>query len=99
MAEEEHREFWAAPSEGLRKGLGAPALFGIVQGFIAASIYFSLGLVSGKAGGYTWLVYAAAIVFFALLVISYVEGVSLHAERGGVTVTARYAFNELVSFI
>src|SRR4051794_21091447 len=26
---------------GLRRQLGSPALFGIVQGFIAASIYFS----------------------------------------------------------
>ncbi len=31
--------------------------------------------------------------------LSYVEGASLHQERGGATVIARYAFNELVSFI
>ena len=29
----------------------------------------------------------------------YVEGASLHQERGGATVIARYAFNELASFI
>ena len=34
-----------------------------------------------------------------LLVPSYVEGASLHQERGGATVLARYAFNELWSFV
>src|SRR5687767_6091383 len=31
--------------------------------------------------------------------LSYVEGASLHQERGGATVIARYAFNELWSFV
>ena len=31
--------------------------------------------------------------------MTYVEGASLHQERGGSTVFARYAFNELVSFV
>jgi APA family basic amino acid/polyamine antiporter len=31
--------------------------------------------------------------------MTYVEGASLHQDRGGATVFARYAFNELVSFI
>ena len=31
--------------------------------------------------------------------LSYVEGASLHQERGGATIIARYAFNELASFI
>lgn len=83
----------------LRKGLGSPALFGIVQGFVAASIYFGLGLVSERALGYTWIVAIAASLFFVLLVLSYVEGASLHQERGGATVIARYGFNELWSFV
>ena len=87
------------PPPGLRRLLGSPALFGLVQGFIAASVYFALGLVADRALGYTWLVLAAAGVFFVLLVLSYVEGASLHQERGGATVIARYGFNELVSFI
>jgi APA family basic amino acid/polyamine antiporter len=44
-------------------------------------------------------VYAAAAVFFVLTILSYVEGASLHQERGGATVIARYAFNELWSFV
>jgi APA family basic amino acid/polyamine antiporter len=83
----------------LKRQLGSPALFGIVQGFIAASIYFSTGLVAERALGLTWAVFLAGAVLFAMIVPSYVEGASLHQERGGATVIARYAFNELVSFI
>src|SRR5215210_6954967 len=83
----------------LKRGLGSPALFGIVQGFIAASIYFAVGLVAARALGLTWLVFLAGTVVFALVVVSYVEGASLHQERGGATVIARYAFNELWSFV
>jgi basic amino acid/polyamine antiporter, APA family len=83
----------------LKRSLGAPALFGIVQGFVAASVYFAVGLVAQRALGYTWLVFLAGGLLFALIVLSYVEGASLHQERGGATVIARFAFNELVSFI
>ena len=85
--------------EGLRRSLGSPALFGIVQGFTAASIYFGLGLIADSARGFTWIVLLAAALFFVLLVLSYVEGASLHQERGGATVIARYGFNELASFV
>jgi APA family basic amino acid/polyamine antiporter len=83
----------------LGKSLGAPALFGIVQGFVAASVYFAVGLVAERALGFTWVVFLAGGILFALIVVSYVEGASLHQERGGATVIARFAFNELVSFI
>jgi APA family basic amino acid/polyamine antiporter len=85
--------------DGLRRGLGSPALFGIVQSFTAASIYFGLGLIADSARGFTWAVLLAASVFFVLLVLSYVEGASLHQERGGATIIARYGFNELWSFV
>ncbi|MDP9376486.1 MAG: amino acid permease [Actinomycetota bacterium] len=84
---------------GFRKGFGSPALFGIVQCFVAASVYFGLGLVAERAQALTWLVFLAAALFFVALVLSYMEGASLHQERGGATVIARYAFNELWSFI
>jgi APA family basic amino acid/polyamine antiporter len=44
-------------------------------------------------------VFLAGALFFALIVPCYVEGTSLHQERGGATVIARYAFNELWSFV
>jgi APA family basic amino acid/polyamine antiporter len=83
----------------LGKTLGAPALFGIVQGFVAASVYFAVGLVAQRALGFSWLVFLTGGLLFACVVLAYVEGASLHQERGGVTVIARFAFNELVSFI
>ncbi len=52
-----------------------------------------------RALGLTWAVFLAGGVLFAVIVPCYVEGASLHQERGGATVIARYAFNELVSFI
>ena len=85
--------------KALKRGLGSPALFGIVQGFIAASIYFALGLVIQAAQAYAWIIFLLAAFFFGLVVLSYVEGASLHQERGGATIIARYAFNELASFI
>jgi APA family basic amino acid/polyamine antiporter len=85
--------------EAFKRGTGSPALFGIVQGLLSASLYFVLGVVVVNALGFTWLVYLVASLFFVLLVLSYMEGASLHQERGGATVIARYGFNELWSFV
>ena len=43
--------------------------------------------------------FLAARVFFVLTMLTYVEGNSLHPERGGASTFARYAFDELWSFI
>jgi APA family basic amino acid/polyamine antiporter len=83
----------------LGRGLGQPALFAIVYISVASSIYFSLGVVADHALGLTPLVFLVAGLFFALAAMTYVEGASLHPERAGSTVFARYGFNELVSFI
>jgi APA family basic amino acid/polyamine antiporter len=82
-----------------RRGLGQPALFAIIYISVASAIYFSLGVVAQRALGLTPLVYLLAGVFFVLACMTYVEGASLHQDRGGATVFARYAFNELVSFV
>src|ERR687888_2257239 len=82
-----------------RRGLGQPALFAIIYTSVASAIYFSLGVVAQRALGLTPAVYLLAGVFFVLASMTYVEGASLHQARGGATVFARYAFNELVSFV
>jgi basic amino acid/polyamine antiporter, APA family len=82
-----------------RRGLGQPALFAIIYISVASAIYFSLGVVAARALGLTPVVYVLAGIFFALACTTYVEGASLHQDRGGATVFARYAFNELVSFV
>lgn len=83
----------------LGRGLGQPALFAIVYTAVASAIYFSLGVVADHALGLTPIVFLVAGLFFALAAMTYVEGASLHPERAGSTVFARYGFNELISFI
>jgi basic amino acid/polyamine antiporter, APA family len=82
-----------------RRGLGQPALFAIIYTSVASAIYFSLGVVAQRALGLTPVVYLLAGVFFVLACMTYVEGASLHQDRAGATVFARFAFNELVSFV
>ena len=83
----------------LRRSLGSPALFAIVWSSLAAAVYFSLGIVAENALGLTPVVFLGAGIFFVLTAMTYVEGASLHPERAGSTVFARYAFNELWSFV
>jgi basic amino acid/polyamine antiporter, APA family len=83
----------------LQRGLGSPVLFAIVYTSVASAVYFALGVVAENALGMTPVVFFVAGLFFVLAVMTYVEGASLHQERAGSTVFARYAFNELVSFI
>src|SRR6201988_4502270 len=78
-----------------RGTLGQPVIYTIV----AAALYFSLGVVAQRALGLTPVVFLVATLFFGLAAMTYVEGASLHQDRGGATVFARYAFNELISFV
>jgi basic amino acid/polyamine antiporter, APA family len=83
----------------IARGLGAPALVAIALTAVGSSIYFMLGVVAGYALGLTPLVFLLAAAFFVLTMLTYVEGTSLHPERGGASTFARYAFNELWSFV
>jgi APA family basic amino acid/polyamine antiporter len=83
----------------IERGLGAPALFAIAAGSVGSSVFFAIGIVAGEALGLTPLAFLLAGVFFVLTVLTYLEGSSLHPERGGASTFARYAFNELWSFI
>jgi APA family basic amino acid/polyamine antiporter len=83
----------------VRRSVGSPLLFAIVYTPLASAIYFSLGVISGHALGLTPLVFLIAAGLFALTAMTYAEGASQHQERSGSTVFARYAFNELISFV
>ena len=83
----------------IERELGAPALFAIAAGAVGSSIYFVLGIVAQDALGLTPIAFLLAGAFFVLTMLSYLEGNSLHPERGGASVFARYAFNELWSFV
>jgi basic amino acid/polyamine antiporter, APA family len=99
-AEEEPGHALASRSRVMiKRSLGSPILFTVVYSSLASAIYFSLGVIANHALGLTPLVFLIAAGLFAITAMTYVEGASLHQERGGSTVFARYAFNELVSFI
>jgi APA family basic amino acid/polyamine antiporter len=83
----------------MRRSVGSPTLFAIVYTPIASAIYFALGVISGHALGLTPIVFLVAALLFALTAMTYAEGASMHQERSGSTVFARYAFNELISFV
>jgi APA family basic amino acid/polyamine antiporter len=83
----------------VKRSIGSPILFTIVYSSLASAIYFSLGVIAGHALGLTPLVFLIAAAMFAVTAMTYVEGASLHQDRGGSTVFARYAFNELISFV
>ena len=83
----------------IARGLGEPALFAIALSAVGSSLYFALGVVAGDALGLTPLVFVLAGIFFVVTMLTYVEGNSLHPERGGASTFARYAFDELWSFV
>ena len=97
------RASWRSRSEEaearIERGLGAPALFAIAAGAVGSSLFFVLGIVAHDALALTPVAFAAAGLFFLLTMLTYLEGSSLHTERGGASMFARYAFNELWSFV
>jgi APA family basic amino acid/polyamine antiporter len=74
-------------------------LFSVVYTTSVSSLYFALGVVAFRASGLTPLVFLAGGIFFQLSAMTYSEGAALHPEPGGSAVFARYAFNELISFV
>lgn len=82
-----------------RRGVGSPMLFSILWTVLASAIYFALGVIAGYALGLTPAIFVVSAVMFVLAAMTYVEGSALHQARGGSTVFARYAFNELWSFV
>jgi APA family basic amino acid/polyamine antiporter len=81
------------------RSLGSTALAAVGLSAIGASIYFMLGVVADRALGLTPFVFGVAAVFFVITTMTYVEGNSIHPERGGASTFARYAFDELWSFV
>ena len=81
------------------RNISIGSLFGVVYATSVSSVYFALGVIAHHANGLTPEVFVLAGVFFQLAAMTYAEGASLHPERGGSASFARYAFNELVSFV
>src|SRR5439155_11164278 len=98
-AERAGAELSARSISTLRRSVGSPILFAVVYTSLASAIYFSLGVIAGRALGLTPLVFVTGALLFALTAMTYAEGASMHQERSRSTVFGRYPFNELVSFV
>jgi basic amino acid/polyamine antiporter, APA family len=85
--------------QAFRRTLGSPAIFTIIYASLASALYVALSVIAEHALGLTPVVFLIGGVFFTLSAMTYVEGASMHQDRGGATVFARYAFNELWSFV
>jgi len=83
----------------VERSLGATRLFAIAYSTVGSSIYFALGVVAAFALGLTPIVFLVAGILFVITTLTYFEGMTLHPERGGSAVMARFAFNELLSFV
>jgi APA family basic amino acid/polyamine antiporter len=83
----------------LKRAVGVPWLFAIIYSTIGSSIYFALGVVADRGLGLTPVIFLVAGLLFALTTLTYMEGGAMFRERGGSSTFARYAFDELISFI
>jgi APA family basic amino acid/polyamine antiporter len=83
----------------MRRLLGVPFLVTVAGSSVGFSIYFSLGVVADRGLGLTPVIFLVVGVLFAITTMTYVEGGAMFLERGGSSMFARHAFNELVSFI
>jgi APA family basic amino acid/polyamine antiporter len=81
------------------RGLGEPAIFAILLGGVVAGLFLTVGVVAEGALGLAPVIFLIAATFLVTTILTYVEGSSLHTERGGASTFTRYAFNELWSFI
>jgi APA family basic amino acid/polyamine antiporter len=82
-----------------QRPLSYRALFAVVYTTSVSSVYFALGVVAHRANGLTPAVFLAAGIYFGLTAMTFSEGAGMFRERGGSAVFARYAFNELISFV
>jgi APA family basic amino acid/polyamine antiporter len=83
----------------IERRIGAPRLFATAYSTVGSSVYFALGVVAGYALGLTPFVFLLSGLLFVMTTLTYFEGITVHPERGGSAVMARYAFNEFWSFV
>jgi basic amino acid/polyamine antiporter, APA family len=98
-ARQELRRRSELANQGVVRGLGQPAIFAITLSAVVGGLFITIGVVAEDALGLTPVVFAVAALFFVATLLTYIEGSSLHPERGGASSIARYAFNEFWSFV
>src|ERR671911_2044023 len=93
MAERHPRE------QSLRRVHGTAALFSTAYGNVGSTPYYALGVTAAFALGLTPIAFVVAGVIFLCTAATYMEGTVMHPEAGGSANFARYAFDELASFV
>ena len=84
----------------MKRVLGVADLFAVGYGDLGSSIYYALGITALFSLGAAPISLALAGLVFACTALSYAELSSmLKRDSGGSATFARYAFNDLVSFI
>src|SRR6476620_9647340 len=84
---------------GLKRELDTRALFSVVYGEVASSIYFALGVLAAHALGFTPIVLLIVGVLFLIVSFSYAEGTAALPETGGAATFVRRALNDLAGFM
>jgi len=84
---------------GFTRELDARALFSVVYGEVASSIYFALGVIAANALGFTPVVLLGVGLLFLVVSLSYAEGTAALPETGGAATFVRRASNDLAGFI
>ena len=85
--------------KSLRRVVGAGDLFAVGYGDVGSSIYYTLGVTALYAMGATPIALLLAGFVFICTALTYAELASALPEAGGSAMFARYAFNDLISFI
>jgi basic amino acid/polyamine antiporter, APA family len=85
--------------ESLKRILKTGDLVALGYGDLGSSIYYALGLTALFALGATPIAFALAGFVFICTALTYAEMTSMFQESGGSASFARYAFNDLISFI
>lgn len=85
--------------KSLKRVVGATELFAVGYGDVGSSIYYTLGATALYALGATPLALMIAGLVFICTALTYAELATTFPEAGGSATYARYAFNDLVSFI
>jgi len=82
-----------------KRVLGVGDLFAVGYGDLGSSIYYALGITAMFSLGAAPISLALAGLVFACTALSYAELTSMLRDTGGSATFARYAFNDLISFI
>ncbi len=83
----------------LKRVLGVFDLFAIGYGDLGSSIFYALGVTALFALGATPIALSLAGLVFVCTALTYAEMTSICHDSGGSASFARYAFNDLISFI